>query len=647
MGQNDLNLHENDEQKRAFTRAMLRDLEALELMLNRGMLESGVRRVGAEQEVALIDQSGSPAPIGETLLEELPADGYTTELGRFNLEVNLDPLAFSGTALREVENQITSSLKTLREVAGRHDAMVVLAGILPSLSKSDLVLDNLTDRPRYHALNEALTRMRRGPYELNISGIDELSIIHESIMVEACNTSFQVHFQVDPERFARWYNVAQVATAPVLAAAVNSPVLLGRRLWRESRIAVFQQSIDTRVSQSGMREFQPRVSFGNDWIRESVFEIFQEDIARFKPLFHEVPEEHPLKELEEGRIPKLQALCQHNGTVYRWNRACYGTTNGVPHLRIENRVLPSGPTPIDEVANAALWLGLLKGLYHTYEDITTEISFEAVHQNFLAAAREGLDSQLHWFDGETLPAGEMLREKIIPLARIGLESADIDPDDIDRYLGVIDNRVQKMQTGASWVLKALADPEFDHHRGPMLSRITADMASRQLDNTPVHEWTPFDDTTSLTDRRQVARVGQYMATDLFTVHENDVVDLVTNLMDWKHIRHIPVEDDAHALVGLVTHRDLLHHLRRLGRSESSDEEVRSVPVSSIMSRNPITVGPETSTIDAVNLLHEHDISCLPVVENGRLVGIVTEHDLLKIAAPMLERFLSNQSQTPD
>ncbi|MCH2161387.1 MAG: glutamate-cysteine ligase family protein [Phycisphaerales bacterium] len=641
MGQTDVSGHGSDEQKRAFTRAMLRDVEALEIMLAEGRIETGVRRVGAEQEVALIDQAGAPAPIGEKVLEELPAEGFTTELGRFNLEVNLDPKPFSGSSLRELETEILGSLDQVREVAGRHEAMVVLAGILPSLSKTDLAIENLTNRPRYHALNDALTRMRGGPYELNISGIDELSITHESIMVEACNTSFQVHFQVDPERFASWYNVAQLATAPVLAAAVNSPVLLGRRLWRESRIAVFQQSIDTRVSQSGMREFQPRVSFGTDWIRDSVLEIYQEDIARFKPLFHDVPDEDPLEELKQGRTPRLQALCLHNGTVYRWNRACYGITNGVPHLRIENRVLPSGPTPVDEVGNAAFWLGLVKGLHDTYGDVTKHIAFEDVHQNFLAAAREGLDSQLHWFDGQTEPAGELLLETIIPMARTGLESAQIDPADIDRYLGVVEQRVRKAQTGAGWILKAISGPEFDHHRGPMLARITAAMGERQLDNNPVHAWEPFDASAHFTDRRQVARIGQFMTTDLFTVHENDVVDLVTNLMEWKHIRHIPVEDDQHALVGMVSHRDLLHHLRRIGHGKAGDDQVPSVAVSEIMTTDPIFVSPETTTIEALRVLQEHSISCLPVVENGRLVGIVTEHDILQIAAPLLEDFLSD------
>ena len=198
-------------------------------------------------------------------------------------------------------------------MAKNHDALVALVGILPSISKTDLSLDNLTDRPRYHALNQILNEMRGGPYELNISGTDELTMTHDSIMLEACNTSFQVHFQVDPDHFAKWYNIAQLATAPVLAASVNSPVLLGRRLWRETRIAVFQQSIDTRHAQSGIRQLPARVSFGNDWIKESVLEIFQEDIARFKPIFHDLPDEDPLEVIAAGGVPELAALVVAGG----------------------------------------------------------------------------------------------------------------------------------------------------------------------------------------------------------------------------------------------------------------------------------------------------------------------------------------------
>ena len=639
MGLADAHEADSDEQRRAYLRALLRDVEALETMLADGVLESGVRRIGAEQEAAIIDPSGAPAPISETLLARLPKSNFTTELGRFNIEMNLEPLAFGGSALRDLEHQIHAHLAQVRAVAGEHDALLVLTGILPTLTKGDLVLENLSDRPRYHQMNEALSRSRGRPYELNIAGVDDLVVQHDNIMLEACNTSFQVHFQVDPDQFANWYNLAQVATGPVLAAAVNSPLLLGRRLWRETRIALFQQSIDTRMSDDGTRRFPPRVTFGSSWVKDGVLEIFQEDIARFKPLFYDVPGEDPIEALRSGRIPNLDALKLFNGTVYRWNRACYGISNGKPHLRIENRVLPAGPTPVDEVANAAFWLGLMRGLHDSVEDITSVIEFDDVFQSFDSAARHGLDAQLHWLDGQTHPAGELLLTKVLPLAREGLAASGIDSADIERYLGVIEARVASGRTGAAWVLKSMGGAKLDGKRGPLMARLTAGMADRQLHNAPVHTWEPLGAAEFEGDSRHVRTVGQFMATELFTVHENDIVDLVTNLMDWKHVRHIPVEDDDHALVGLVTHRDLIHHLRRLGRS--TEEEEQSVPGSKIMRRDVITVTPETTARDALKLMREKRIGSLPVVDKGKLVGIVTDYDFMKIADPILDRFLAD------
>jgi CBS domain-containing protein/gamma-glutamylcysteine synthetase len=635
MGRHDVEMATGEDQRRAYMRALLRDVEALEIMLREGMIESGTPRIGAEQEMALIDRAGHPAPIGTRLLERLPAEFFTTELGKFNIEMNLPPLTWGGSALREMERQINTLLTQARAAAQEHDALIVLTGILPSLTKTDLSLSNLTDAPRYHRLNEALNRLRGGPYELNIVGVDELNIKHDSVMLEACNTSFQVHFQVEPAEFPRWYNLAQAATAPVLAAAVNSPLLLGRRLWRETRIALFQQSIDTRGAQAGMREFQPRVSFGNAWIRESVLEIYQEDIARFKPLFHEIPDEDALEMLERGDVPRLGALCLHNGTVYRWNRACYGVSEGRPHLRIENRVLPSGPTPVDEVANAALWLGLLRGLADTYEDITRHLSFDDVFQNFVAAARHGLEAQLTWIGKQHLPARELLALKVLPLAHNGLRAAGIDSADIDRYLGVIEKRVATGQTGANWALRSVAEAGLSENRAQALCRLSSAIAHRQLHNAPVHTWEPLHASEFIGDRRHYMKVGQYMTTDLFTVHQDDVIELVTNLMDWKHIRHVPVEDDDHALVGLVSHRDLL---RYLGRARDRGD-ARAVPVSEIMKPNPVTADPETTTIEAIRTMQERQVACLPVVEDGKLVGVITEHDLMRIAAPLLERFL--------
>ena len=631
--------HDTESARRVYLKGLLRDIDALERMLEEGRLESGIRRIGAEQEVAIVDRSGAALPIADELLKSLPADLFTNELGRFNLEVNFNPIAMGGYALRDLEQQIHAHLGQLRAVAQQHEAMILLVGILPSLSRSDLTLDNLTDKPRYHELNEVLTQLRGGPYELNIDGIDELSFTHDNIMLESCNTSFQVHFQVDPETFSRWYNIAQLASAPVLAAATNSPVLLNRRLWRETRIALFQQSIDTRIPQSSGRRIPPRVSFGSKWMTDGVLEIFREDVSRFKPLFYDQPEEDSLAVLKDGGVPSLSALRRFNGTVYRWNRPCYGVCDGKPHLRIENRMLPAGPTPIDEVANTALWLGLLRELNDSVGDVTEALPFETVAQDFFSAARHGLDAQIHWLDGRIHPARELILERILPMSALGLEASGIDGSDIERYLSVIEQRVRTGRTGSSWILDSISAAGPGQPSGQLYSRIAEGIAERQLYNAPVHTWETLSADEFEGDKHHVSKVSQFMATELFTVHQDDVIDLVTNLMDWKHLRQIPVENDAHELVGLVTYRHLLKHLRRLG-VEDVTADTEAIPVSAIMERDVISIAGDAESVEAYQLMRERGISCLPVVENGKLVGMVTDDDFIRIADGAIRDFLS-------
>ena len=639
MGQTDVEIGGEGEKARLYMKALLRDLKALEMMHERGMIESGVSRIGAEQEMFLVGGNWRPSCVNERMLELIDDPHYTTELARFNMEFNADPHRFDGSCLRDLESQVISLLDKAYEAAPTLGVHVALVGILPTIEKKDLTTDNITDRPRYHALNEALTRLRGGPYDLRLSGIDELSITHDSVMLESCNTSFQVHFQVSAEDFARKYNIAQAVTAPVMCASVNSPFLLGKRLWRETRIALFQQSIDTRAASRDLRELKPRVSFGTDWIRDSVLEIFQEDVARFRALFSDETDEDPVAEVEAGRAPKLQALMLHNGTVYRWNRACYGVSDGVAHLRIENRVLPSGPTPVDEVANAALWFGLMRGVEDAYGDITQIMDFEDAASNFHESAVRGLEAQLRWMDAGHVPARQLLLEQMLPLARQGLADCNIDARDIDRYMGVIEKRVQSGQTSAQWLLQSNAalrgNSNNETGRDERMTCLTAKLVENQQTNTPVAEWEVLSPSAVVRGQDHVRTVGQFMERDLFTVRDTDIIDLAASLMKWRHLRHIPVEDDQHRLVGIVSHRALLRCL-------SSGDSERSIPVSEIMHEDPITVTPETKTIDAMNLMRTHRIGALPVVSEGRLVGIVTEHDYVEIAAPLLERYLTEE-----
>lgn len=603
-------------------------------MIEEGMFEENIRRVGAEQELFLVDDRWQPAPTAVEILADSTDDRLVTELTRFNLEFNLEPSVFGASCLSGMEQQINNVLVYTRGLAAHHGSRVVLTGILPTIHLSDLGIENLTPQPRYRALNDALINLRGGPAQFQIRGLDELFFRHDTILVEGCNTSFQTHFQVAPGEFAKLYNIAQLVAAPVLAAAVNSPVLFGKRLWHETRIALFQQAVDTRGSNLYLREMSPRVHFGSGWV-DSPLDIYREDIARFRVILT-VDDDDPFEALSRGDVPNLKALQLHNGTVYRWNRPCYGVMNGKPHLRIENRILPSGPSVADEVANAAFWFGLVSGLNDDPSDIRERISFDDAKTNFVAAARLGLHSQLTWFDEETWPADELITKVLLPIARDGLSRAGVDDSDNERYLGIIRDRVSGGRTGAQWILESLARMKRDNptgSRADRLNAVVAGMTTRQESLKPAHEWTLATMSEARGMRNmQGTKVEHFMTTDLFTVYEDELVELVAVVMDWRRIRHVMVEDRKGNLVGLVTHRGLLRYLSDAGRS-SSDE---CVPVRDIMVNNPITVTSDMRTMDAIHLMREKKVSALPVLQDGHLVGIITEADFYAIAGDLLD-----------
>ncbi len=636
MGRHDVTPDLDPAAIRSFTKSLLNDLRAFEEILASNMIESGVRRFGAEQEMFLVDHAWRPAPIAVALLDELQDPRFTTELAQFNLEINLDPLRIGDDAFGRVEQQLTELVGQVAHVAAGHGAAVALTGILPTLSKSDLSLDNMTPRPRYYALNEATTSMRGGPYRLQIEGTDEIRIEHESVMLEACNTSFQVHFQVGADEFPCYYNIAQAIAAPVLAAAVNSPLLFGKRLWNETRIALFQQSVDTRRTSPHLRELNPRVRFGEKWIERSVLEVFQEDVARFRVLMATQTDEDPFAVLATGRAPSLKALQLHNSTVYRWNRPCYGVSGGVPHLRIECRTLPSGPSITDEVANAAFWVGLMLGAAAEYGDITRLMDFDEAKANFLAAARHGLSTGFTWVRRQTPTASELILGELLPLAREGLRSVAVSAGDIDRYCGIIEARVASGRTGARWLLESLSDMKEAGIHSERLAALTAATIDRQRSGLPCHEWEPARLQEAGDWKRNYLRVEQYMTTDLYTVREDELVDFVAFLMDRKQLRHVMVEDNGHKLVGIISYRSLIRLLAHRGVSESP-----MVPARDIMEPNPITITPETPSIEAMGLMREKRVSALPVVKNGKLVGLINEASFIGIARDLLAEKLQD------
>lgn len=636
MGVQHIDQGQGGQQHRAAIQHVLNDLSALDLMLQRGMFESGVRRIGAEQELALVRADFDPAPVGPELLEALNEPKATTEIGRFNMEFNLDPARLTGPVLGRMEREILELLTRARIAAHALDAQPILIGILPTLQLEHLTRDFITPKPRYFALDERITKARGGAYNIRIKGIDELKFTHDNVLVEGLNTSFQLHYQVDPEDFALAYNTAQLITAPCLAAAANSAVLFGKRLWHETRIAIFEQAVDTSgADMPSQRDVLKRVRFGERWVEDSVLEIYRDDVARFRSLFSAGSEEDAIGMVERGEVPKLHGLQTHNSTVYRWNRPCYGITEGKPHLRIENRVQPAGPSVGDEIANAALWFGLMVQIPKVYPDLTQRIPFEHARANFVASARNGLHFKMHWFDDTSVSVRDLLLDELIPLARTGLRSCGVDERDIVHYMGVLEARVASGRNGARWMLDSVAKIHERGTRAERLSTLTAATISRQNSGLAVHEWSLPELGEGGCWTQHYGRVGQYMKTELFTVQEDELIDLAASIMDWERIRHVPVEDEKSNLVGLVSYRSILRTIAD-PKLRSRLREGGSVAVSEIMHKDPVTATPETTTLDAIALMREHGASCLPVVKGRKLVGLVTEHDFMRIAGQLLE-----------
>lgn len=620
-----------------FVNRLIKDVNALEHMLKEDWFEKDPIRIGAEQEIALVNsQTLKPSPIAMDVIDRLPeAEWLDTEIARFNLEINLEPLVFEGNCLSQMEQSINEKIEVLKKILQELKAKPVLTGILPTLRKFDLELHNLTPRERYKILIQAIHEELIGSsFELRLMGIDELLVKHDSPLLEACNTSFQVHLQVTPQQFVPYYNIAQTLAAPIMASAANSPIVFGRRLWHESRIALFQQALDIRTTQEHMRERSPRVSFGGGWLENSIMEIYKEDIARFRILLNTDNEEDAMELIKAQKVPKLKALQAHNSTIYRWNRPCYGISeNGKPHLRIENRVLPAGPTTKDEMANAALWLGAMVGLGRYTKDIRNDIEWEDVRDNFGKAARFGIDSKFTWFNDKKISASDLITQEILPIAREGLEAQKINSEDIDLYLGIIEERAKRHVNGATWQIKAYTRLKNQTNNDEALSVLTNSIIDNQEQNLPVHEWK----LPELSDLKEYSpsqlKVEEFMQTDLFTAQQDDPLELVTNLMDWRKIRYLPIEDKKGKLGGLITSRLLLRHYSQ----PDINHEENPALVKDIMIKTPKTVGPKTSIAEAMRIMRNHQIGCLPVTQNAELIGVITETDFLRISARLIER----------
>ncbi|GGT95229.1 MULTISPECIES: glutamate-cysteine ligase family protein [Streptomyces] len=450
--------------------------------------------MGLEIELNLAGADGMPRMVNGEVLDRIASPDFQTELGMFNLEVNIAPHRLGGRVFDRLAEELRTGLGYADRKAREVDAGVVMIGILPTLAQRDLVFENLSAVDRYTLLNDQIVAARGEDFVLDIQGVERLTCTSTSIVPEAACTSVQLHLQVTPARFAAVWNAAQAVAAVQIAVGANSPFLFGHELWRESRPPLFQQATDTRPPELQAQGVRPRTWFGERWV-DSAYDLFEENLRYFPPLLPICDEEDPLLVLDRGGVPRLQELVLHNGTVYRWNRPVYGWVDGVPHLRVENRVLPAGPTVTDVVANAAFYYGLVRALAEETRPVWKRLPFEDAAANFDAACRHGIESELRWprpgrsGGVASIPAVRLVLDELLPLAAAGLDAWHVEAADRDFYLGVIEERCRARVNGASWQAdtfhKAL---EAGLDRDAALAATTRRYAELMHAGEPVHTW---------------------------------------------------------------------------------------------------------------------------------------------------------------
>lgn len=492
--------HFADELYQRYSRRLFEQIHALKLLLARDGFGVGPRSIGAELEMFLIDADGLPLRINGEVMSTTRDERITLEMAQFNIESNARPLTLAGPVLSKLRAELADTVEEVSRSAAMHGGQVALVGMLPTLKGIELLKDARTNAARYRALSNGLRRLRGGrPLRIRIQGEERLDAEWNDVTIQGANTSFQVHLRVNPADFARSWNAAQLATAPALAACVNSPYLMGWRLWDETRVALFEQALDDRPDNERYRP--ARASFGNGWARGGAWELFAEAVSLHSPLLPVCSEEDALAVVRSGGVPALEELKLHNGTVWRWNRAVYDSAAG-GHVRIEFRPLPAGPTVTDMVAGAAFLLGLTLGLDPDVDELLPGMPFNLAAQNFYAAAQRGLEAQLFWPDRHgrsprVVSARELILE-LLPRAREGLLSAEVEAHEAEQWLGLFRERVERGMTGASWQTEAMRRWEAKLARPEALAAMFQEYRDFARTERPVHEW-PREPTAMVFD----------------------------------------------------------------------------------------------------------------------------------------------------
>ncbi|WP_121252728.1 glutamate--cysteine ligase [Nocardioides ferulae] len=464
-----------------------RCLDVFARMLREARFDTDDPMTGLEVELNLVDERGDPALRSSEVLDAVADPDFQTELGQFNIEINVAPARLRERGLSGFEESLRRSLNAAEQHSADLGTHLVMIGILPTLDHGHMTAASLSPNPRYHLLSEQILGARGEDITLAITGPERLATTADSIVPEAACTSTQLHVQTSPALFASYWNASQAISAIQLALGANAPFLLGKELWRETRIPLFEQATDTRGEELKAQGVRPRVWFGERWIT-SVFDLFEENVRYFPALLPVTDaDEDPLQVLEGGGTPNLAELRLHNGTVYRWNRPVYDIAGGVPHLRVENRVLPAGPTVVDTMANAALYFGLVRALAEHERPLWSQMSFSAAEENFHLAARHGIDAQVYWPGVGQVRATELVLRRLLPLAREGLAAWGVDAAESDRLLDIIEQRCLTGTNGAEWFVRRMHG-RADQDRFDALRATLLDYRDRMHSNEPVHTW---------------------------------------------------------------------------------------------------------------------------------------------------------------
>jgi hypothetical protein len=478
------------EDRQRYREKVRQNLDVFEQMLARNIFDYERPMIGMEIELNLVDARYQPRMTNAEVLERIADPGFQTEIGQYNIELNVDPLPLPGDAALELEHSLRQSLNRAEALANETGAHIVTIGILPTIMPEHLHSGSMSANLRYAALNRAMVNARGEDMSIDIEGDggERLTMYADSIAPESACTSVQLHLQVAPQDFAANWNGAQALSGLQLAVGANSPYFCGRRLWHETRVELFNQATDTRPIELKNQGVRPRVFFGERWIT-SVFDLFEENVRYFPALLPEVSDEDPAAMLEAGQVPHLSELRLHNGTVYRWNRPIYDLVDGTPHLRVENRVLPAGPTIVDILANAAFYYGLLRRLAEDDRPIWTQMSFAAAESNFRTCAQNGIRAKVYWPGFGEVPADELVLRHLLPMADEGLEAWGVSSAVRDRYLGVIEGRCISGVNGASWQIAAVQRlEERGADRSSALKGMLEQYVQAMHSNQPVHTW---------------------------------------------------------------------------------------------------------------------------------------------------------------